>query len=383
MFVYTELRADDIRYLTLDVKHIKENYKQYIKGETEIKDFVKKLVKDSEELLKSDKKYTIVEKKVSTPSGDKHDYISMGPYWWPNPDTENGLPYIRKDGEVNPESRNDYTDQAMITETNNAVFTLAMTYFYTRDNRYVEKASEILRTFYVDEKTRMNPNLNFAQFVPGINDGRCYGIIESSSLVKMMEAVALMSDSDKWSSDLHDGIINWISLYLDWLLNSKNGIDERNTKNNHGTHYDLQCVSMYIFCGKISEAQNYIREYTFPRLSAQVLPDGSQPLELARTKSWDYAIMNLNGFIDLAILADKIDVDLWNYKKGNQIYIRSMIDWFIPYIMKEKNWKWKQIKKTKVSRIKRALEYAREFYGDSAYLKLIGNLKSINKMITE
>ena len=189
--VYVVLKASDTRYLTLDVKQLNESYKLFADGDKDSHDYVDELIKTSEEIIRSDRRYTIVDKKADTPSGDKHDYISMGPYWWPNPDTPDGLPYIRKDGEVNPESREDYTDQAVISETNKDVFNLAMTYFFTKDDKYVVKASEILRTFYVDEKTRMNPNLKYAQFVPGMNEGRCFGIIESSSLVKMMEAVSL------------------------------------------------------------------------------------------------------------------------------------------------------------------------------------------------
>src|SRR5213594_3592179 len=32
---------------------------------------------------------------------DPHDYYSEGPYWWPDPKNPRG-PYIRKDGERNP-----------------------------------------------------------------------------------------------------------------------------------------------------------------------------------------------------------------------------------------------------------------------------------------
>lgn len=379
--VYLVINASDTRYLTLDVKQLTESYKRFADGDKVNRDYVDELIKTSEEIIRSDRRYTIVDKKADTPSGDKHDYISMGPYWWPNPDTPDGLPYIRKDGEVNPESREDYTDQAVISETNKAVFNLAMTYFFTKDDKYVVKASEILRTFYVDEKTRMNPNLNYAQFVPGMNEGRCFGIIESSSLLKMMEAVSLMSDSPQWSSDLHNNLVYWISSYQDWLINSKNGKEERNTKNNHGTHYDVQCVSMYLFCGRTSEALKYLKQYTLPRLASQIQPDGSQPLELARTKSWDYATMNLNGFIDLAILSEKAGLDLWNYGKNGQVYIKSMIDWFLPYLKKEKEWQWKQIKQTSVMRIKRPLEYAAGVYECLNYLELANNLNSINEKI--
>lgn len=32
------------------------------------------------------------------PSGDKHDYYTLAPDFWPNPNTTDGLPYVRKYG---------------------------------------------------------------------------------------------------------------------------------------------------------------------------------------------------------------------------------------------------------------------------------------------
>jgi Alginate lyase len=45
---------------------------------------------------------TVVRKQTLPPSGDIHDYLSMAPYWWPNPDTPDGLPWVQRDGDVNP-----------------------------------------------------------------------------------------------------------------------------------------------------------------------------------------------------------------------------------------------------------------------------------------
>src|SRR5438046_10729452 len=38
--------------------------------------------------------FTIVNKPKAPPSGDKHDYLSMAPYFWPDPTQPHGLPYI-------------------------------------------------------------------------------------------------------------------------------------------------------------------------------------------------------------------------------------------------------------------------------------------------
>ena len=54
----------------------------------------------SGDLSLSDGPWSVMDKQHVPPSGDKHDYMSLGPYWWPDPDKPDGLPYIRRDGEV-------------------------------------------------------------------------------------------------------------------------------------------------------------------------------------------------------------------------------------------------------------------------------------------
>src|SRR5688572_7166406 len=46
-------------------------------------------------------------KTLLPPTGDAHDYYSLSPYWWPDSSKSDGLPYIRRDGETNPESKRD------------------------------------------------------------------------------------------------------------------------------------------------------------------------------------------------------------------------------------------------------------------------------------
>ena len=123
----------------------------------------------------------------------------------------------------------------------------------------------------------------------------------------------------------------------------------------------------------VKGTKEYIKKYTIPRLESQIKPDGSQPYELARTKSWNYSNMNMSGFVKIALMAEKIDIDLWHYQKNGQIYLKSMIDWYIPYLEKEKNWKWKQIQTESVTRIQPILVLAADRYNDKSYIDLIDN----------
>ena len=38
--------------------------------------------------------------------GGPHDFYSNGDYWWPDPSKPDGLPYIQKDGQTNPDNFN-------------------------------------------------------------------------------------------------------------------------------------------------------------------------------------------------------------------------------------------------------------------------------------
>lgn len=75
-------------------------------------------------------------------SGNLHDYLSIAPYWWPNPNTVDGLPWIRKDGEVNPLTRGNNTDEERLSDMFDALDNLSMAYFFSGEIKYAEKAIE-------------------------------------------------------------------------------------------------------------------------------------------------------------------------------------------------------------------------------------------------
>jgi hypothetical protein len=189
----------------------------------------------------------------------------------------------------------------------------------------------------------MNPNLNFGQYIPGINDGRGIGIIETVGLTNIPDALAMMQQSKYLTANFVTGIKQWFNQYIEWLINSKNGKEERSQINNHGTYYDMQLADFALFIGDKALAQKVIKEQTIARIDQQLTVDGAQPLELVRTKSWGYSIMNLVGWCKLAVIADKISIDLWNTTTVDGKGIRRMFEWFTPHVLKEKTWKYEQI----------------------------------------
>ncbi|MBI5474912.1 MAG: alginate lyase family protein, partial [Ignavibacteriae bacterium] len=237
---------------------------------------------------------SVMDKKQTPPSGDKHDYMSLAPYWWPDPKKPDGLPYIRRDGEVNPE-REEFTDRDHIRTTISSVFTLSAAYYFTRHEPYAEHAARLLRTWFLDSATRMNPNVNFGQAIKGRTKGRGAGLIETSGFRFIVDALGLLEGSASWSASDRTAMKNWFEEYFVWLRSSEVGLDESDSKNNHGTWYDVQCASIALYLGKSDTARAILAEAKAKRVASQIEPDGRMPLELARTKALGYTTMNIDG----------------------------------------------------------------------------------------
>ena len=286
--------------------------------------------------------YSVMDKRAIPPSGDKHDYMSLGTYWWPNPDTPDGLPYIRRDGERNPEGYE--LDHFRIVKLCRDCSILAYAFYFTGNQAYSKQAVVLLRAWFLDETTRMSPHLNYAQSIPGICEGRDIGIIDTSTRFPgLLDVIGILRSSGEMPSPTFDGLMVWMNEYLDWLLDSPNGRGEASQKNNHGTWHDAQIVALALFTGRRDLAVAVCEAAKEKRVSVQIEPDGSQPMELDRTCSLLYTVMNTRGMLDLGILSRNAGVDLLNYVTPDGRGIQKTLDWLMPYAVGEKTWPWEQI----------------------------------------
>ncbi len=328
----------------------------------------KKIDRDAHKALGA-KVDSIVTKQAMPPSEDKHDYMSQAPYFWRNPNTATGFPYVRRDGERNPEIKQ-YPDHDLLDTMIKTVEQLALGYHVTGTKEYSARAGEILRMWFIDPATKMNPNLEFAQAIPGLNTGRGIGIIETRGLTRVVDSVGLLADSPSWSRSDQAGVEAWFSKYLTWLRESKNGKDESAAKNNHGTYYDVQVASFALFVGNRDLARTTLDTAKQKRIAAQVEKDGRQPLELERTKSWDYSVMNLEGLISLAVLGEHVGVDLWGFQTADGRGIRKATLFLEPFARDPKKWSYKQISPISPERFHAVMEKARGKYKDPEFQKL-------------
>ncbi len=322
--------------------------------------------------------YSVVYKKKVPPSGDLHDYMSLAPYWWPDTSTSSGLPYIRRDGIVNPE-RNLYDNMAL-DSLDSAVIILSLAYFFSGDEKYAQHTALLIRTWFLNDETRMNPNLKYGQAIRGLLEGRGIGIIDTRAFIRVVEAIGLIGISAHWSETDHAGMVKWFTEYLVWLLKSEFGIDERNHQNNHGTWYDVLVTSLAAFTGQQAIADEILSQAPQRRIAAQIDSEGKQAYELERTRAFHYSVMNLNGLFQLALIAEKTGLNLWTYPSAATALLRKGLDYLIPYALREKKWPYKMIRgwEDDMQTLSVLLRIAAKKYNYPAYEKMIEKLPDIN-----
>lgn len=337
------------------------------------------LIKQAEAALHAGP-FTVMKKTVTPPSGDKHDYMSIGPYWWPNPETKDGLPYIRKDGQTNPQRNSEASDAVRISKMSRVVDALSLAFFFTDNEKYAERAAFLLRTWFLCEDTRMNPHLKYGQAIPGSVEGRGIGIIDTVSLLPVVDAATLLTQSGAWADAEHEALKKWFGAYLKWLQTSSHGREESRTSNNHGSWYDAQIATFALFVDDRETAEKILRSTGERRILRQIGPEGRQNLELARTQSFDYSIYNLNALFRLAALGEHINVDLWLFNSKENARIRAAIDYLAPYADAEKEWPHKQISTLNRAKLLPLLRQAFQVYKAPAYLNMIQAIPEADRM---
>ena len=334
-----------------------------------------RLVREADAALQAGP-FSVMDKRRVPESGDRHDYVSMGPYWWPDSSKPNGLPYIRRDGERNPEVSSDY-DAPRFGALTGAVTTLSLAYYFTIDEKYAAHAALLLRVWFLDPATRMNPHLQYGQRIPGITEGRAAGIIETRRLVDLVDAIGMLERSPAWTDADARGMRAWMAAYRQWLLTSEIGKEEQRARNNHGSWYDAQVAALALFTGDTALARSTIEASKTRRIAAQITSDGRQPYELVRTRSLGYSVMNLEGLCRLAELGRHVGVDLWSYEAPSGGSIRKALDYVAPYADTTRKWPGLEITPNAPDFLVLLLERARIAYGDGygeALRKIPGDL---------
>ena len=313
---------------------------------------------------------SVVAKQHPTPCGNPHEYMSMAAYFWPDPTKPDGLPYIRKDGQRNPENAK-VPDHKSMDDWISWVTSLSWSYYLSKDEVFAQKAVGFLRFWCIDTATYMIPNLNHAQIIRGIDTGRGIGIIDIHQLPDLLEGLQLLENSAAFTVNDRKLVKQWFSDLLYWLRNSVNGKQEMKTKNNHKTFYEGLVASLAMYVGEYAVADEIFAKAPQLMLS-QIMEDGMQPLETERTNGLSYSIFNLVAWFQLATLAENRGVDLWNYPSASNARMKKALDMLLPYVSGEKKWITQQIGSFNPDDYYRLTDKAAIKYNNSGY-KLLGN----------
>ena len=291
---------------------------------------------------------------LRAPSGDPKDYMSLGTYWWPNPDTPDGLPYVRRDGVANPE----ISQPVSMGTASGRTFNLALAAFYFGDDGYSDYANRQLRAWFIDEETRMNPNARYAQAIPGVCDGRGVGLIDFAGAYRLFDGIGMFECMGLLPEDTLSGVRAWYTEFVNWMLTHEQGCEANIAKNNHGTWFDAHVLAAAVGTGRKTLAKKICDTAYDIRFKRQIASDGSQAHELARTMPLTYSAFNLEAFFVVANIADSLGYEKYWSADGEigEPILKRAVDFLLPFVKDPDSCPYPQIKKNKAdSRFSKAL----------------------------
>ena len=262
-------------------------------------------------------------------AGGPHDFSSDGDYWWPDPRSPDS-PYVRRDGETNP--HNFVAHRDAMRRLSQIVPALVAAYVLTRDERYARQAAAHLRAWFVDEGTRMNPSLLYAQAIHGRATGRGTGLIDTIHLVEVARA-AWVLERMGYDNPALPGATQWFRQYLDWLTTHAYGNDERTSGNNHAAAWALQVAEFAHLVGDTAQLSRMRRFFEDTLVAGQMAADGSFPRELARTKPYGYSLFQLDVMATLAWILDD-----WTFTTSDGRGMRRALAFMYPFIKAKRTW---------------------------------------------
>ena len=269
--------------------------------------------------------------------GDSHDYYSEGDYWWPDLAHPDG-PYIRRDGLSYPNKFDAHRDALIAFSVTMPM--LAAAWELTGEARFARAAARHLDAWFVDPETRMRPDLRYAQAVIGRNTGRSIGIIDTLQLVDVARAARRMiaRRAPGLDSRTRAGVLAWFGDYTRWLTHSPPGVEEGAATNNHGTAWLLQVAAFADLIADADLCRAMAERLTRAIIPRQIAPDGRQPLELARTKPFNYSLFNLDLLAAATQLLARYRPGLWRFHTADGRSVAAAVAFMMPYIRDRSAW---------------------------------------------
>ncbi|MCI6550580.1 MAG: alginate lyase family protein [Prevotella sp.] len=339
----------------------------YEKNDPQVARLVGKYETAAEKVIQA-KAPSVTMKKKLPPSNDKRDYVSLSRYWWPDSMKQDGLPYVRRDGQVNPEI-DDYTDIAYGDKMGHAVELLSTLYYITGNESYAQHCARYLRTWFTDRKTGMNPNMVFAQFIPGRTTLRGTGLLDGRRFARALCFSQLIESSAAWTPSDRQALKAWARAYCYWYENSTQGQLEHRAKNNHGLWYDVTHLMLLSYLDEREAAARVIKGDIMDKLDSQIAADGSLPEELARTLSLHYSTFVMESLTTGNYIARQLGMSIWTMRTKSGKTAAQCLDFLYPYYLNPTSWPHRQIRPFDVKRVAVILYEAGTDLGNTQYVR--------------
>ncbi len=254
----------------------------------------------------------------------------------------------------------------------NDISTLTLAWFFSKDERYAEKASELIGNWFMNAE--INNEDKDGKF-PNEVQYNAISLFDARGYIDIIDAIALLEKSDSWNIRATVKIRRWFSDYLQWLIESENGLNEKNQKNFRGTWYDVQLASYALFSGKREIAREAIGYSLARRIPRQFDGRGLQKFELISLESYSNSCINLEGHIVLGKIADYTGIDYWNDPSMPVNIIQAAYDYIFSFIGKEDQWPYPQSEPVEPGRMVKLVRESEKIFHNPAYKMYLELLK--------
>lgn len=338
----------------------------YQKGDKDVVRYIEFQEKVAEKYIKMTP-LSVTAKKKLPPSKDPRDYMTLSPHWWPDSTKTDGLPYIRKDGERNPEVY-EYPERENANRFGDAAYCLGVLYYITGKEVYAKACAVHLKTWFTDPKLGMNPNMTYAQSVPGMKNMRGSGFIDSRRFSRALGVARLIEGSKSWTLSDKKKLDDWATAFCYWMENSTQGQRESHAANNHGLWYEAIHLMVLAYLDRTDRIREVAEQSILPKMGTQIADDGSLPQELKRTLSLHYSTFALEALMEANQITSQIGINLWSTPAPNGKVASQAVDYLYPYYLNPESWKFKQIKPFDQSRAAILLYEAGTALGNQKYI---------------
>lgn len=257
-----------------------------------------------------------------TPEISINDYNSLAIYFWPNPDTENGFPYVKRAGSKNPQAKE--TDSKALKELYNHIKILTLAGYLSNDPKYYDKVTKLVDHWFFNDETRMNPNFTYTQSIPGVRSGSIGGFTEAVNLAYLLDYFIIINQKRELSEKFQYQLTKWYSEFNSWFINHPRGQELKTRKNNLGSYHDVLYIYFNHFLRNKDEIPQLLESTTKKRIKNQIDSQGRQLEALQRANSWDYSIYNLEALTIIATYAQKIGINLWTLESSEGDILKAI-----------------------------------------------------------